>query len=163
MSNSILIQDAIRPTDERQAKGGLAKPEQGRDRIAKPWFSVESSISEYLANGTITKSQGDAGYQFQGTYYLALGHPVHAQSYEPQIRGGNTENITDRQIAAKAKLNNYRNAHGEDLYNCLVAIAGLGESHSVWARNRGDHPSAGKPIMRIALTRHADLLKLPES
>lgn len=151
----------IRPTPERERQGGIIKSDQGRDRTPKPWFAIESAISEYLASGQITKRQAEAGYQFQATYYLAMGYPVRAQSYEPAIRGGG-DSFTDRQLAARAKLTNYRNDHGQDLYDCLVAIAGLGESFSVWARNRGEHPSSGKPIMRIALTKHADLLKLPD-
>ena len=151
----------IRPTVERERQGGILKADPGRDRTPKPWFAIESAISQYVADGTITRRQAEAGYQFQATYYVACGHPIRAQSYEPAIRGG-TDHVSDHQLAARAKLQNYRTAHGQDLYDCLVAIAGLGETHSVWARNRGDHPSAGKPIMRIALTHHADVLKLPE-
>jgi len=151
----------IRPTPERERQGGILKTDPARDRTPKPWFAIESSISQYLADGTITRRQAEAGYQFQACYYVACGHPVRAQSYEPAIRGS-TDHVTDQQLGARAKLQNYRNAHGPDIYDCLVAIAGLGETHSVWARNKGDHPSAGKPIMRIALSKHADLLKLPE-
>jgi hypothetical protein len=150
----------IRPTPERMKQGGVIPADPGRGRDTRPWLSVESNISHYLVDGTITRRQAEAGYQFQRVYYTAHRHPLRAQSYEPPIRGGDNDAFADGQLAARGKLGVYREAHGPDLYACLVGIAGLGQSHTVWAKGAGMHASAGRPIMRIALTKHADLLRL---
>ena len=153
--------DAIRPTQERLAKGGiLVPPKADRERSARPWFAAESAVSYYLSKGKISKRQADAGYQFQACWYVANGHPVRAQSYEPSIRGG-TDDMSDARLGAKAKLQLYRNAHGEDLFNCLVSICGLDETYSEWAEDHCADRQAGKTVLKIALTKHADFLKLP--
>lgn len=151
---------AIRPTQERLAKGGIIQTEQRRGEQAKPWYAAEGTISAYLANGIISKRQAMAGFEFQAVYYVAHGSEIKATSYEPRIVG-NSDSTSDRQQAAINKLNLYRTAHGEELFACLVAIAGLGQTHSAWAQGMNWHPTCGKPIMVIALNKHAQHLKLP--
>lgn len=152
--------EAVRPTQERLAKGGVIRAEQRRGEAAKPWYAAEGTISAYLANGTITKRQAMAGYEFQSVYFIAHGSDVKASGYGQHIHG-TINNTSDKQQAALNKLTLYRSAHGEELYACLVAIAGLGQTHSSWAQGMNWHPSCGKPIMQIALNKHAQQLKLP--
>lgn len=151
---------AVRPTAERLAKGGVLPAEQKRGEAAKPWYAAEGPISAYLADGIINKRQAMAGYEFQSVYYVAHGSPLKAQNYGVHIQGG-IDNTTDKQHAALNKLTLYRAAHGEEYFCCLVAIAGLGQSHSAWARGMNWHPSAGKPFMQAALNKHAQQLRLP--
>lgn len=153
--------EAIRPTAERLAKGGVVKAEQRRGDKAKPWYAAENIISVYLADGVINMRQAKAGYQFHQVYFIAHGSDVKACAWGQHIEGS-VNTTTDTQQAARNKLHNYRLAHGEEMYACLVGIAGLGQTHSAWATGMDWHPSAGKPFLKASLNKHASLLKLPD-
>lgn len=143
------------------AKGGVIIAEEGRGDRTKPWYAQECLVDVYVGDGTITRRQALAGYNFKAVWYRAHGSDVKAQSLQPRVSGGSRE-ITDGQEAAIAQLKLYAEKYGRDIYSCLQAVVGLGQTWSHWARARGEWPQGGKLALRMSLTRHADELKLPD-
>jgi len=151
----------IRPTPERLAKGGVIVPEEDRLGRAKPWYARECLVDVYAGDGTITPRQAMAGYNFRSLWYRAHGSDVKAQSLQTRIMGGANE-MSDGKEAAQETLKLIAARYGSDMFSCLRAIVGQGETWSHWARSRGEWPQAGKLALRMSLTRHADELKLPD-
>ena len=150
-----------RPTAERMAKGGVIQSDQSRGDKPKPWYARECLIDVYAGDGTITKRQAMAGYNFRSLWYTAHGSDVKSQAFQPRVSGG-VEEFTDRREAAIEQLKLLAEKYGRDIFNCLRAIVGQGETWSHWARARGEWPSSGKLALRMSLNRHADHLKLPD-
>ena len=151
----------VRPTAERMAKGGVIEAKEERGTAAKPWYAQECLIDVYVGNGTITKRQAMAGYDFRVLWYRAHGASVRAANLEGRVTGGKAE-MSDSAEAAVSQLKMLAERYGSDMFSCLRGIVGMGETWSHWARARGEYPQAGRLALRMSLTRHADHLKLPE-
>ena len=153
--------DAIRPTNERLAKGGVRPAARARGEKAKPWNAASSMADVYLDADLITERQWKAADSFTRTYYRANGSPWRVASWDGRINGS-SDDMAEGVLSAKKQLDLIAQRMTATLYAVLRDVCGLHTPVTTWARNRGLHPAAGMPLLHQSLELHAIHLGIPE-
>lgn len=153
--------EAIRPTAERLAKGGVTPATVERGGKAKPWQAYDRQIDGYLASKDIDGRQWRAGDQFWRVWRIAHGSDCKTSSWQGPVNGGSRD-MTEAQTASWGKLNNISHAASPNVYAVLRAVCGQDTSASGWARTAHYHPATGLTYLRDALTWYAKFLGYPE-
>jgi|GEM_PF-6518979 len=144
-------QDAISPTAERRAHGGVHAPTaDDRSAKARPYVTEEAIHDTMLSKGLITRPEWEAVNKFRAIYELANGSGVRAQAWDPPIRGSQMA-ISDRQALAKLKVARWSHDLAAELYGALTSICGHGKTRSRWAVDRGHHPDSGRVVLLCAI------------
>lgn len=153
--------EAIRPTQERLAKGGIKPSLSKRGEKAKPWNAATSLADVYLDGELIDIRQWKAADAFTRVYYRAQGSPWRVASWQGPINGSGGE-YSDNRLAAQRQLDIIAKHLTKTLYAVLRDVCGLHTPVSTWARNRGIHPATGMPLLRVSLDMYAKHIGLPD-
>ena len=153
--------DAIRPTNERLAKGGVRPAARARGEKAKPWNAQASLADVYLDAALISQRQWRAADSFTRVYYRAHGSPWRVATWTGPISGSG-DDISETRISAQKQLDLIAQRLTQTLYAILRDVCGLHTPVTTWARNRGIHPAAGMPLLHQSLDLYAKHLGLPD-
>jgi hypothetical protein len=157
--------EAIRPTPERLAKGGVVQvPADKRNRAAKPWQTFDRVIDEYAfgKRPIITQRQWEAGNRFWRLWMIAHGSDVAAQNLDGPITSSSTPEISEVKVAALQQLKQIAEVAPANTFSVLRAVCGQGQYASHWAASANMHHRSGLPSLRDALDWLAKRWKLPE-
>jgi len=149
--------DAMQPTPERLAKGGIVTDRllDKSDRTPRgSRAAVTCVLDVYLARKTISPDQHAAGVKFGDTWSRAGLEP--RVTLDPNRVGKSHGDLADSVIHARQQLLRLRSSLGSDLYGCAEAVCGWGDWAAAWAQKRGIETRAGVPILRLALNGAAE-------
>ena len=152
---------ALRPTDERVAKGGVKPSVSKRGEKAKPWNATQNLADAYLDAKLITLRQWKAADTFTRVYYRAHGSPWRVASWQGPINGSGME-FSESRVSAQKQLDVISARLTNTLYAVIRDVCGLHTPVSTWARNRGLHPTNGMPLLQASLDLYAAHLGLPD-
>jgi len=153
--------EAVRPTQERLAKGGVKPATTKRGEKAKPWNASQNLADVYLDAELITTRQWKAADTFTRIYYRAQGSPWRVASWQGPINGS-SDDYSESRISAQKQLDVIANRLTHTLYAVIRDVCGLHTPATTWARNSGVHPSCGIPLLRASLDLYAKHIGLPE-
>ena len=152
----ILETEAVRPTQERLAKGdAIITPERDRDhQVARPArVEAQTILDRYQRRNTLDEHQLAAGYKYQVHFFLSRRHGVKLMSWGGRVSGSTSD---DRDKSVAAGISRDRALQFMELVGALEKsvvewVCADDRSAEAWAVTNKMHPMRGIKTLRTAL------------
>ena len=116
-------------------------------------------LDTYLSKEQITKNQFDAGITLYSLWLRAGGTQRTIISYE-KVRYGRIDDLNEKNILAKKRMNEAFETVGDQLSRCLFAVCCMGEYASDWAYNNDLSKRSGIDVLRLGLNELCNIWRI---